>query len=79
VTPGTHIISDSESDNGSDDQEEENVNVGLGGVSNKFVWQNIGSFRASQETSCDTYGPQFDTAELDVVCAFENIFDIALV
>jgi hypothetical protein len=25
------------------------------------------------------YGPQFDTAELDVVSVFENIFDIALV
>jgi hypothetical protein len=27
-------------------------------------------------TFCDEYGPQFDTAELDVVSAFENIFDI---
>jgi hypothetical protein len=27
----------------------------------------------------DVYGPQFDTVELDVVSAFENIFDIALV
>jgi hypothetical protein len=25
------------------------------------------------------YGPQFDTVELDVLSAFENIFDIALV
>jgi hypothetical protein len=25
------------------------------------------------------YGPQFDTGELDVVRAFENIFDVALV
>jgi hypothetical protein len=29
VTPGTHMISDSESDTGSDEQEE-NVNVGFG-------------------------------------------------
>jgi hypothetical protein len=31
---------------------------------------------ASQETFCNVYGPQFDTTELDVVSAFENIFDI---
>jgi hypothetical protein len=37
------------------------------------------SFPASRETFCNVYGPQFDTAELDVVSAFENIFDIALV
>jgi hypothetical protein len=33
---GTHL-----SDNGSGKQEE-NVNMGLGVVSDKFVWQNIG-------------------------------------
>jgi hypothetical protein len=27
----------------------------------------------------DVYGTQFDIAELDVVSAFENIFDIVLV
>jgi hypothetical protein len=27
----------------------------------------------------DVYGPQFDSAELDVVSAFENIFYMALV
>lgn len=43
VTPGTHVISDSESDNGSDKQD---VNVGSGEVSHKFVWQNIHSFPA---------------------------------
>jgi hypothetical protein len=42
------------------------------------VWENIDSFPASQETFCNVYGPQFDTAELDVVSAFENIFDISL-
>jgi hypothetical protein len=41
VTPGTYVISDSESNDGSDKQEE-NINLALGGVSNKFVWQNIG-------------------------------------
>jgi hypothetical protein len=41
------MISDSESENGSDEQQEENVNVGLGGVASKFVWQNIDSFLAS--------------------------------
>jgi hypothetical protein len=43
------------------------------------VWENRDSFPASQETFCNVYGPQFDTAELDAVSAFENIFDIALV
>jgi hypothetical protein len=31
------VISDSESDNGSDEQQEENVIIGLGGLSNKCV------------------------------------------
>jgi hypothetical protein len=43
VTPGTHKISDSESDN-SGNEHEENINRGFGGVSNKFMWQNPGSF-----------------------------------
>jgi hypothetical protein len=42
---------------GSDEQEEENVNVELGGVSNKCVWQNIGLFPISQKAFCDVYGP----------------------
>jgi hypothetical protein len=66
-------------DDGTDVREEEIVQVGLGGVSNIFVWGNIDSFPASRETFCNVYGPQFDAAELDVVTAFENIFDIALV
>jgi hypothetical protein len=37
VTPGTHAISDNDSDNSSDGQEEEIINVGLGRVSDKFV------------------------------------------
>jgi hypothetical protein len=37
------------------------------------------SFPASRETFCNVHGPQFDTAELDVVSVFENIFDIVLV
>jgi hypothetical protein len=48
-------------------------------VSDKFVWQNIYSFITSQETFCDVYGPQFDTGEVDVMNAFENIFDMAVV
>ncbi|XP_021913223.1 piggyBac transposable element-derived protein 4-like [Zootermopsis nevadensis] len=79
VTPGTHVISDSESDNDSEEIQEEIVHVGLGGVSSKFVWENIDSFPASRETFCNVYGPQFDTAGLDVVSSFENIFDVPLV
>lgn len=41
VTPGTYVINDSESNDGSDEQEE-NINFALGQISNKFVWQNIG-------------------------------------
>jgi hypothetical protein len=73
VTPGTHVISDS------DETQEEIVQVELWGVSSKFLWENINSFPASQETFCNVYGPQFNTAELDVMSAFENIFNIALV
>jgi uncharacterized membrane protein len=78
VTPETQAISDSKSDNGSDEQEE-NVHIRLGGLSTKFVQQNIGLFLISQETFWDVYGLQFDTPELDVMTAFKNIFHIALV
>jgi hypothetical protein len=37
------------------------------------------TFPASQETFCGVCGSQFDTTELDVVRAFEHIFDISLV
>jgi hypothetical protein len=36
VTPETYVISDSESNDGSDEHEL-NINLALGGVSNKFV------------------------------------------
>jgi hypothetical protein len=38
VIPRTNVIIDS--DNGSDEEQEEIVNVELGGLSNKFVWEN---------------------------------------
>jgi hypothetical protein len=66
-------------DDGSDKRQEEIIHIGLGGVSIKFVWENIDSFPTSRETFCNVYGSQFDTAELDVVSVFENIFDIALI
>jgi hypothetical protein len=78
VTPETHMISDSEGDNDSDEQQE-NINVGLGEVSNKFVWQNIGSFPTSRETFVMCMIRRYDPAELDVVSAFETISDVALV
>jgi hypothetical protein len=55
-------------DNGTEIRQEKIVHVGLGGVSNNFVWENIDSFPTSQETFCNVHGPQFNTAELDVVC-----------
>jgi hypothetical protein len=54
VTLGTHVISDSKSNNGSNEEHEQSISKGLG---------------------YDMCGPQFDTAELDVMHAFENIFD----
>jgi hypothetical protein len=65
-------------DNGTDTRQEEIVHVALGGVSNNFVWENIDSFPASRETPCNVNGPQFDTAELDVINVFENIFILPL-
>jgi hypothetical protein len=77
VTPGTHVINDFERDNGSNEEEEGNVKVGLGGVSS-FVWQNRASFPTLEETFCETSGSQFDTSEVDM-SAFEDIFDIGIV
>jgi hypothetical protein len=37
-------------DNGTDERQEEIIHVGLGGVSSKFVWENIDSFPTSHET-----------------------------
>jgi hypothetical protein len=54
--------------NGTDVRQEEIVHIQLGGVSNNFVWKNIDSFPTSRETFCNVHGPQFDAAELDVVC-----------
>jgi hypothetical protein len=51
---------------------ESNRKVGFSRVSRKFAKENIDSFPASRETFSDAYGPEFDTAELDVV----NICDI---
>jgi hypothetical protein len=79
VTPGTRAISDSDSDSDTDETQEVNVHVPSVGVSTQFVWNDIDKFPASQETFCDVSGPQFDTDELDVVSAFENIFGISLV
>jgi hypothetical protein len=58
------VNSDSESDNGSDEQQQEKHKRGVQrGV--KCMWQNIGSFSTSRETF--SYSPQFDIAELDVM------------
>jgi hypothetical protein len=75
VTPGTCAISDSDTD----ETQEVNAHVPPVGVSTQFVWNDIDTFPASQETFYGVSGPQFDTDELDVVSAFENIFGISLV
>jgi hypothetical protein len=40
VTPGTLVISDSESDNGTDERQQEIIHIRLGGVCSNFVWEN---------------------------------------
>jgi hypothetical protein len=56
VTPGTHVINDTDNDNGSDEGQEKIINTGLGGMSNKFAWKNTDLFPSSQETFYDVYG-----------------------
>jgi hypothetical protein len=51
------------SHNGTDERQEEIVHIGLGGMSSKFVWENVDSFPSSRETFCNVHGPQFNTAE----------------
>ncbi|PNF40920.1 hypothetical protein B7P43_G14977 [Cryptotermes secundus] len=74
VPPET--ISASERDS---DPEDIMAHDGLEEVSRRFVWEDIDSFHASRESFCGVCGPQFDTAELDVISVFESIFDISLV
>jgi hypothetical protein len=61
------------------DNEDVMVQNGLEELSTRFVWENTDSFPASRESFFRTCGPQFDTADLDVVSAFVSIFDISLV
>jgi hypothetical protein len=41
------MISDTESNNGNEEKQDKNINLGLGTASNKSVWQNIGSVPVS--------------------------------
>jgi hypothetical protein len=65
-------------DIGTDKRQEKIVHVGFGGCP-VSVCENMDSFPTSPETFFNVYGPQFNTTKLNVVSAFENIFDIALV
>jgi hypothetical protein len=47
VTPGTHMISDIENNNGSDEGHEVIIKIRFRRLSNKFVWKNMDSFPAS--------------------------------
>jgi hypothetical protein len=62
-------------DNGTDERREEIVHVGFGGCPAR-KYRLISHFT---RMFCNVYGPQFETAEPDVMSAFENIFDIAFV
>ena len=61
----------SESDN---ELEDITAHDGFEEVSTRFVWEDIDSFHASRESFCGIFGPQFDTAEQNIVSAFESIF-----
>lgn len=67
VPPDT--ISASERDS---DPEDIMAHDGLEEVSRRFVWEDINSFHASRELFCGVCGPQFDTAELDVISVFSS-------
>jgi hypothetical protein len=75
VLPGTHETSDSD---GGDISTRDDEQMGMGGVSGIFSWQDIGTFSATQETFCGICGPQFDASDLDVVELFEKFFDVIL-
>jgi hypothetical protein len=54
VLPGAHEISDG--DDG-DIVTHDDEQMGIGGVSGIFLWQDIGKFSATQETFCGICGP----------------------
>jgi hypothetical protein len=72
------MISESENANGGDEQQEGSVSIGSGGVSNRFLRQNIGSFPASHQRFYDGYGPRFNMKWM--LCVYLKTFcDVALV
>jgi hypothetical protein len=73
VTPGTHAISD----NGSDGQEEEIINVGLGRVSDKFVWQIYSHFPHYKEYFVSSMVSSLTLLNWMPLSAYGHIFDIA--
>jgi hypothetical protein len=75
VIPGIHVISDSESDNGSGEQEEENKHW-IGRIA-KHIFLAKYRFISHFGRKCyGVYGPPFNIAELDVVRVFEITFGI---
>jgi hypothetical protein len=52
--------------------------MGMGGVSGILLWQDIGTFSATQETFCGICGLQFDASDLEVFEVFEKFFDVVL-
>jgi hypothetical protein len=52
--------------------------IGMGEVSLKFVWQDIGTFSAVQETFYGIISQQFDISTRHVVGLFENMFHTAV-
>lgn len=52
--------------------------MGMGGVSMKFVWQDISTLSEVQETLCGTHVPQFNISNFDIADIFKNISNTAL-
>jgi hypothetical protein len=66
VIPGTHKISDSDDGNIATHDEQ----MGMGGVSRIFSWQDTGTFSAIQETFRGICCPQTNTSDLDITEVF---------
>jgi hypothetical protein len=61
VLSGTHEISDRV------DMATYDEHTGMGETSRSFLWQDIGTFRATQEIFCGICGPQIDASDIGVV------------
>jgi hypothetical protein len=82
VTCGIHkSVSDSDSVNDGDEQRtvtHDEQGIRLGGMSMRFVWQDISMLSAAWEIFCGIHGLQCNISNLDTVDIFENTSNTAL-